>query len=179
MLEVVTAVGSVLAAIGAIWAAVAAARSARAAENAALGERRSAARDIVSASRSIVDKAGFIDALATQLKSEHATVCVLTGQGIEGDSARTLFAEKIAERLAPVATAREHAERIGDDYSRFYSASPDDLSKTQARLASDLTRVSNLHQEMRAELSDLSARRQGLADRLGAQATAVLMASKG
>src|ERR1700694_2566 len=117
MLEVVTAVGSVLAAIGAIWAAVAAARSARAAENSALGERRSAAREIVSASRTIVVKAGFIDALAALHKSEHASLCSLTGQGLEGSSAKTFFNEKLDERLEPVAAARGHAERVGAGYT--------------------------------------------------------------
>lgn len=174
--EIVSAIAAVAAAIIAIFAAVAAFRSARAAELAAksatLAEHRSMLREILITARSILDETDSIKAIAPQVKSQHAALCNLVGGGREGSSARTLFFESLDERVAPAETARDYAKGFADDYSRLSAASPDDLAKTQARLAADLATLRNLHAELRAQLSDLSQQRRHWVEQLAARRNA-------
>ena len=162
--EFISAIAATAAAIVAILAALAAFRSARAAERtaetAALAERRSMLREIVSSAQGIIDEAQSIETLGGQLRAQHATLCTITENIFEGSAKGVPFDIQMSARLDPVAPVIESARGLADDYSGLSAASTDDLSKTQARLTSDLAKLRNLRADLRSELDDLLTRCQ-------------------
>jgi hypothetical protein len=84
-------------------------------------------------------------------------LCGITGNMWVGTSANVQFDDRMGALLSDVASLTERARGIGNDHSRLWSASSDDLSKTQAQLTRDLTKLRNLHVDSRSELTELLA----------------------
>lgn len=150
---------AVVSAIGTAFAAAAASRSAGAARASAKHatdlEHRTLVRDVLEAAASITRDAARAKSIADALPGRYKALQGIAGSG-GGSNERDAIA-KVGTKAAAIEASAQRARDVGNDYTKLYKASADDLSNTLAALIADQVSARALLDDLMTDQSTVAA----------------------